>query len=117
MYELYQPERRGSQLLATLSALEDRFGAEAVPPDELTRNLVHGIQEYLRELGDESRARLEQIGDLRRTMAQREERSAYYMIELKRQLEQRDRTIEAIMQGRVMRLMTGIQRRLRRISE
>lgn len=116
VYARYQPRHGGSQLLATLNSIVARFGADSASPERLLRELAGGIKIYLEQMRSESQALQLQLGDLRRAMVERDERAAFYVnqfrqqeADLVEQIAERDRTIEAIMQGRVMRVMTRLQ--------
>jgi glycosyltransferase involved in cell wall biosynthesis len=116
VYARYQPKQSANHLLDTLASIADRFGIDPASPEQLLRRFADGIGEYLDQMRDESRGLHLQLRDLRRATAEREERNAFFVAQMEQQqaglieqIEERDRTIEAIMQGRVMRAMTRIQ--------
>jgi len=111
-YDRYVPRQRGEKLLETLQDISRQYGRAPAPQQDVLRALADGARQY----GQEVQARLaqqeEQLESLRATGQQYENQLAH----LARLVEKRERTIEAIMQGRVMRWMTGTQRWLRRVT-
>jgi glycosyltransferase involved in cell wall biosynthesis len=121
VYARYQPKQSAGHLLETLGVIAGRFGGDPASPEQLLRGFADGIGAYLDQTRSESRALLLQLQDLRRAMDEREGRSAFFVAQMEqqqadllKQLAERDRTIEAIMQGRVMRAMTRVQTWFRR---
>lgn len=120
VYSRYQPKQSAGHLLETLQSTVDRYGTDPASPERLLRELADGMGTYLDQMRGESRALQLQLSDLRRATAEREKRNAFFVSQMEqqqadllKQLAERDRTIEGIMQGRVMRAMTRIQLWLR----
>jgi glycosyltransferase involved in cell wall biosynthesis len=120
LYARYQPVQSAGHLLETLGSIVDRYGTDPASPERLLRGLADGIGAYLDQMRSESRALHLQLRDLRRATAEREKRNAFFVAQMEQQqadlveqIAERDRIIEAIMQGRVMRAMTRIQLWLR----
>ena len=109
IYARYTPERRAEELWSILNAISRQFSVPAAGDDELRHVLVAGLGQYANAMQCQARQQEEQIKSLRQALRYFEdqlmERSAYL-----------EGKIEAIMQGRVMRLMSAIQRYWRKIS-
>jgi hypothetical protein len=101
-------------LCKILEGAVDAHQATPAPAERILHELAHGIKPYLDQLRAETHNQQVQIDDLRRMSAQRERHLVGLLEQARDRVADRERTIEAIMQGRVMRFMTGIQRRLRR---
>lgn len=125
VYERYTPERRADELWATLSEIQQRHRHLPVEESELWQRFIAGVRRYAEEMQEQALQQEEQIKGLRQVARYYEEQLAVAeqriasLEHLEAAAEQRiahlERTIEAIMQGRVMRLMNGIQRWWRRI--
>jgi glycosyltransferase involved in cell wall biosynthesis len=113
VYERYLPEQRGEELLETVTSIKERFQATPASPEVLLEAFADRAMHYAAHAQTEIQNQRIQMRDLRQMLDQRDR----LMDDARIQIEERDRLIDAIMQGRVMRLMTGIQRRLRRSSD
>ena len=110
-YERYMPEQHAPKLLETLQAIAHRYGNSSANDERLLRELAGGVRRYAHQMRKDASDQEAQIVSLRQMLRQYEDQLAT----LSRIIKRREQTIEAIMQGRVMRLMTGTQRWLRKI--
>ncbi|MGC9396703.1 MAG: glycosyltransferase family 4 protein, partial [Anaerolineae bacterium] len=112
IYARYTPEQRAEELWGILDHIWQRFAVRPGSEDELQELLVAGFEQYANEMQRHARQQQEQIESLHRALRQYE---SQLMVAEQRKVYLEDK-IEAIMQGRVMRLTTAIQSYWRRIS-
>lgn len=111
VYESYTPAKQAKALIATLEAITTRFGGSAIEPTALESRFITSIEHYAASMEAEREEREQQIAELRHTLRQYEA----HMAAMKRQIDRVESTLQQIQAGRVMRLMTGLQRRWRRL--
>ena len=111
-YAGYMPEQRAPQLLGTLQAIVRQYGSSSATHEQVLRELAIRVKEYVGHICIDAQNQEAQMASLRRTQRKYERQLAV----LSQAVEQRDQAIEAIKRGRVMRLMTGMQRWWRRIK-
>lgn len=111
VYTRFMPEQRASELLATLLDIVRQYGAPSAAPEKILREMASGVKQYADQMHIDALNQETRIVSLRRMLEKYENQ----LMTLSQLAERRKQTIEAIMQGRVMRLMTGIQHRLRQI--
>ena len=140
VYARYTPEQRADELWATLDVIHQQFSDSPVSTNELSSVFLSGVIRYASEAQRHLRNREEQIDSLRQAVRRYEEQLVLaerqlsnlesrlnhlkaeiadrdrYIVQLEQHIVQLEQHIEAIMQGRVMRLMTGFQRRWRQIT-
>lgn len=112
IYARYTPKQRAEELSDILDDIRQRFGVSPVAKDELQQALVTEFKQYANEMQRQVRQQEAQIESLRQALRQYESQ----MIAAEQRNVHLEEKIEAIMRGRVMRLMTGIQRYWRRIT-
>lgn len=110
-YERYMPEQHAPKLLEILQAIAHRHGSSSATNEQVLRELVGRLKQHVDQMHTDALAHEIQMASLRQTLGQYENQLAT----LSQTIKQREQTIEAIMQGRVMRLMTGTQRWLWKI--
>lgn len=110
VYAQYLPEHRATELTQVLKDILDRHDTSSATSASILRALAKGAKQYADQMAVEAHNQETQIASLRKLTRKYEDQLAH----LSRLVEKREQTIEAIMQGRVMRLMTTIQRRLGR---
>ncbi len=130
-YARYTPERRADELWATLHQIQQKFSRPPVDQDELEQLFRAGVRRYAGEIQQRVQEQEKQINGLRQSLRHYEQQLAVAErrhTQLGEQIAGRDEVIaerdrnislleqhlEAIRQGRVMRLMAWIQRQLRR---
>lgn len=116
VYARYMPEQRAPELLETLQAIARRYGGPSATHEQILRELANGAKQYADQMRADALNQEAQIVSLRQMLRRYEDQYEHQLAVLSRIIEQREQTIEAIMQGRVMRLMTGVQRWWRRIG-
>jgi len=144
-YTRYAPEQQAPRLLKTLETIVREHGSSPAPPEEVLGRLAGGARHYMDHLRDQLAGRESQIAGLRKALRWYEqqmsllerkfdaetarlrsrlaeqdramERQRRVIEELERTISQKEQTIKAIMEGRVMRWMTGVQQRLRRMRK
>jgi len=99
--------------LGTLQEIVHRYGGSSATHEQILRELAGQVKQYADRMRTDALDQEAQMASLRQVLGQYEDQ----LVVLSRLVKQREQTIEAIMQGRVMRLMTGIQRRLRRLKK
>ena len=112
VYTRYTPEQRAEQLWDILNDVWQQFNVPHAGEDALRQVLVTGLRRYAHEMQRHARQQEAQIENLRQALRQYESQ----MIAAEQRKVYLEKKLEAIMQGRVMRLMTGIQRYWRQIS-
>ena len=111
----YMPEQHAPELLDTLQAIAHQYGGPSATNEQILRELANGAKQYADQMRADALNQETQIVSLRQMLRRYEEQHENQLASLSQIIERREQTIEAIMQGRVMRLMTGTQRWLRRI--
>jgi len=111
VYARYTPEQRATELVQTLQGIIRQHGGSTAAPECILREFAAGVERYASQLRTDAGNQEDCIASLRKMTVKYEDQLA----ELSRLVEERERRIEAIMQGRVMRLMTGTQLWWRRI--
>lgn len=116
VYANYMPEQHAPELLDTLQAIARQYGGPSATSEQILRELANGAKQYTDQMRADALNQETQIVSLRQMLKRYEDQYEHQLAVLSQIIEQREQTIEAIMQGRVMRLMTGTQRWLRRIG-
>lgn len=119
IYTRYTPEQRAGELLGILNGILQQFGASSVSEDGSGRVLAASVEQYAGEMQRQLRQQEEQLESLRQALRDYEDQlsiSGERNVCLQEQNVHLQDRIEAIMQGRVMRLMTGVQRHWRKIT-
>lgn len=111
VYARYMPEQHAPALLEKLQTISLQYGGPSATREQILQALAGGAKQYADQIRTDALNQETQIVSLRQMLRRYEDQLAV----LSRIIEQREQTIEAIMQGRVMRLMTGTQRWLRRV--
>ncbi|HEY76457.1 MAG TPA: glycosyltransferase family 4 protein [Thermoflexia bacterium] len=112
VYARYTPERRAEELWATLSDIRQQYGGPPANKNELWHIFIAGVERYASEIQQQIREQEEQIKGLRQAMRSYEAG----LMRAEQRIADLEQTIEAIMQGRVMRLLTSLQRLWRRAA-
>ncbi|MDY7078947.1 MAG: glycosyltransferase [Chloroflexota bacterium] len=129
-YARCMPDQRAIKFLETLQTIAHQYGGSSATREQILRELASQMKQYADQMRTDTLNQKAQMTSLRQVVAQYESQLAALSNSLRDQLAARDRiieqqqqiierreqTIEAIMQGRVMRLMTGTQRWLRKIT-
>jgi glycosyltransferase involved in cell wall biosynthesis len=121
----YKPEARGSGLVETLQRIVDRHGGPLPPSEHILQEWGMCMADYSRGMYQDALTWEARVESLRQALAHYEDQLIQTVREKERLrgiiehqrlvIERREELIEAIMQGRVMRLMTSTQRWLRSI--
>jgi hypothetical protein len=118
VYERYMPEQHAPKLLGTLQEIAGQYASSSAPPERLLREMAARVRQYANQMRLDGSSQEDQIASLRRVVGQYESQlvSLSRLVERREQaIEKLEQTIEAIMQGRVMRFTTGVERWLRKI--
>lgn len=113
VYARYTPERRAEELWSVLDDVWRKFGAASVGDDQLRRIFLEGVERYAEAMQRQTQQHEAQIDSLRETLRHYEAQltaAGQRNASLQEQFTQLERHLEAIRQGRVMRLMNRIDR-------
>lgn len=110
-YARYMPEQRAPELLETFQEIAHRYGGSSATHEQILRELAGRVKRYADQMRTDALNQEAQMASLRQVLGQYEDQ----FLVLSRLVQQREQTIDAIMQGRVMRLMTDAQRWFRKM--
>jgi glycosyltransferase involved in cell wall biosynthesis len=118
VYARYTPELRAEELWSILNNIWRQFGGLSVDADGFRHALVACVEQYADEMQRQARQQGEQIESLRQMVRYYETQliaAGQRNVSLLEQITLLEQHLEAIRQGRVMRLMTAVQRRWQQI--
>lgn len=118
VYERYLPKQYAPKLVETLQEVAARYTRSSVSPEQLLRATTSRVKRYAEQIYIDVANQEAQIASLRRMVEEYEDQfvSLYRRLARKEQtVEDLKQTIEAIMQGRVMRFVTTVEKWIHRI--
>lgn len=112
VYLHYTPQRQAEKLASVLRSILQNYSRSSVSNSDLWQSYISNVMQYASDLRQKAQDQDKQIEGIRQALRHYERQ----LIVAQRRIVSLEQNIEAIRQGRVMRMMTAVQSWWRRIT-